>query len=104
LQDIIKEIINMDKEARIKMEAAESIRASSDDDIAASVQDMRASYMQEARHRIQTSIDTERHLADQKFEDDHCRLTEAGKRIDREYAVNKDAWIKEIYERVTKHS
>lgn len=101
MQDLLKQIVDMDQEARRITEAAQQEKINSEKEIAAKREQIRQQYMMKARKRIEGNEPKERAAAEADWEIINKKNEEISKKLDALYAENGDRWVAEIVARVT---
>ena len=101
MQDLMKQIIEMDRKARQITEAAQKEKVDSEKEIQESREQIRQRYLEEARKRIAKNEPKERAAAQQAFEEARKRSDLLSEKLDRLYKEKGDLWVDEIVARVT---
>lgn len=101
MQDLMKQIIEMDRKARQITEAAQKEKVDSEKEIQESREQIRQRYLEEARKRIAKNEPKERAAAQQAFEEARKRNDLLSEKLDRLHREKGDLWVDEIVARVT---
>jgi len=101
LQDLLKQIVEMDKKAREITDAAQREKIDSEKDVVRSREDIRKKYLEEARSHIKKNEPQERAIAEAEWLETKKRNEELSRGLDRLYSENGDKWVNEITARVT---
>lgn len=102
MQDMIKRIVDMDKRARELTEEARSRRAGSTEAVARKKEEVRKNYIDLAQKRIEAIERSEMRDAQEYWEEIEAKHAGIADRLDLAYEENKDEWVSELVERVTK--
>ncbi len=100
MQDLMKQIINMDQKARQITEAAQHEKVDSTKEIEKRREEIRQKYMDEARRRIAKNEPKERAAAEAVWEQKKQHSDELAARLDQMYREKGDQWVKQIVSRV----
>ncbi len=101
MQDLLKQIVEMDKKAREITDAAQREKIDSEKDVVRSREDIRKKYLEEARSHIKKNEPQERAIAEAEWLETKKRNEELSRGLDRLYSENGDKWVNEITARVT---
>ncbi|HCR44213.1 MAG TPA: hypothetical protein DIV41_06495 [Ruminococcaceae bacterium] len=101
MQDLLKQIVEMDKKAREITDAAQREKIDSEKDVVRSREDIRKKYLEEARRRIAANEPKERAVAEAEWLKAKKRDEMLSQKLDRLYSENGDKWVEEITARVT---
>lgn len=101
MQDLLKQIVEMDKKAREITDAAQREKIDSEKDIAKSRDEIRNSYLARARRRIAENEPKEREAAEAEWQKVKKRNVLLSQNLDNLYSENGDKWVSEITARVT---
>lgn len=101
MQDLMKQIIEMDRKARKITEAAQQEKVNSEKDIQKNREEMRRKYLEEARKRIAINEPLERAAMEQTWEELKSRNAVLSENLDRLFSEKGDGWVSEIVKRVT---
>lgn len=100
MQNLLKQIIEMDQKAREITESAQQEKADSVKEIAQRKEEIRSSYLEKARARIAENEPLERAAAEKEWQEKNSKNEILLKKINDLYAANGDGWVKEITERI----
>lgn len=100
MKDTIKQIVEMDRRAREITEAAQQERVSSEQEIAKRCDELRRSYLEKAKHRIQVNEPEERAAAEADWKEKEAHLTALLQKMEEQYAANAERWASELTARV----
>jgi galactokinase/mevalonate kinase-like predicted kinase len=100
MQDLMKQIIEMDRKARQITEAAQREKVDSGKEIQKSRDEIRQKYLAEARRRIAANEPKERAAAEAVWEEKKKRSEENSNHLDQLYRENGDRWVEQIVARV----
>ncbi len=100
MQDIVRQIVDMDRKAREATEAVQLERVNSEREIAEKRVRMRAEYLEEARKTIPQNVSEERKAAQEKWEVVERRNAALSQQMDELYSQKGDEWVKAIVTRV----
>ena len=101
MQDLMEQIIEMDRKARQIMEAAQKEKAESKEEIQQKREQIRQKYLEEARKRIAKNEPKERAAAQQAFEEAKKKSALLSENLEKLYREKGDLWVDEIVARVT---
>ena len=93
MQNMIKEIVDMDRRAREITEAAQQEKINSEKQI-------REEYLTKARERIALNEPKEREAAEEAWRAVEARQNEISAKLDAQYAEHGDHWAAELAKRV----
>ena len=100
MQDIIKQIVDMDRKAREATEAVQQERVNSEREIAEKRVTLRTEYLEQARQTIPQNVSEERKAAQNKWENVERKNIALSQQLDELYSKNGDQWIKTLVARV----
>ena len=98
MQNMVKEIVDMDRRAREITEAAQQEKINSEKEVAAKREEIREDYLKRARERINEP--KEREAAENAWKLVQARQNEISAQLDAQYAENADRWAQELAKRV----
>lgn len=101
MQDLIKQIVDMDKKAREITEAAQQEKEDSEKEIAATREKIRNDYLARARKRIALNKPQEQAAADAAWQEKQKKYAEISEQLDGLYGEKGDLWVRTIVTRVT---
>ncbi len=100
MQDLVKQIVEMDRKARQITDAAQMEKVSSEKEIAERREQIRNDYIARARKRISMNEPNERAAAEADWEEKKKKYAELSRKLDELYSQKGDEWVKEIVARV----
>lgn len=100
MQNMIKQIVEMDQKAQQITENAQQEKLNSEKKLAAMRDRLREEYLQRARRRIGLNEPQERAAAEEKWKETSSRLQETAKQLDNTYAEKGDLWVETLTNRV----
>lgn len=100
MQDLMKQIIDMDRKARQITEAAQREKVDSAKEIQKKRDEIRQKYLEEARKRIAKNEPKERAAAEAIWETKKKQSEEAADHLDQLYRENGDRWVDQIVAKV----
>jgi len=100
MEDLIKQIVDMDRKAREITDAAQMEKVNSEKEVAAKREQIRNEYLERARRRIALNEPKERAAAEKEWKEKEKRNEVLFQKLDKLYAENGDKWVKEMVERV----
>lgn len=100
MQDLMKQIIDMDRKARQITEAAQREKVDSEKGIQKKRDEIRQKYLEEARKRIAKNEPKERAAAEAVWAEKKKQSEEAASRLDQLYRENGDRWVDQIVAKV----
>jgi predicted ABC-class ATPase len=100
MQDLVKQIVEMDRKARQITEAAQMEKVRSEKEIAERRQQILNDYIERARKRISINEPTERAAAEADWEEKKKKYAELSRKLDELYSQKGDEWVTEIVARV----
>ncbi|QEY34253.1 hypothetical protein FL966_03845 [Caproiciproducens galactitolivorans] len=100
MEDLIKQIVDMDRKAREITDAAQMEKVNSEKEVAAKREQIRNEYLERARRRIALNEPKEREAAEKEWKEKEKKNEFIFQKLDKLYTENGDKWVKEIVERV----
>lgn len=100
MQNLIKEIVDMDKKAREITDAAQAEKINSEKETAQKRMQIRQDYLSRARQRIKKNEPIEREAAETAWKEKAAYYKQISEKLDKTYAENIDRWVEEIVNRV----
>ena len=100
MQNMIKQIVEMDQKAQQITENAQQEKLNSEKKVSAMRDTIREEYLQRARRRISWNEPQERAAAEEKWKETQNRLQEVSRHLDAVYAEKGDEWVKMLTDRV----
>jgi len=101
MQDLVKQIVDMDRKAREITDAAQLEKVSSGKEIAEKREQIRNDYLERARKRISINEPTERAAAELEWEEKKKKYSDLSQKLDELYSKMGDEWVNTIVARVT---
>lgn len=99
MNDVIKDLIQMDRKAMETVEAAKAKQAEFKSQLAAEKEKIQSEYAQKVESQIKTlQTEAEANLQ-QQFKDIEARYHNAVEILDKKFGESKDQWIDEIADR-----
>ncbi|HIY27745.1 MAG TPA: hypothetical protein H9679_01790 [Firmicutes bacterium] len=100
MQNMVKQIVDMDRKAREITDAAQLEKVQTEKDIVKKREDIRAEYLKRARHRIAMNEPQERAAAEEAWKVSVKKYQELAQNLDEAYANQSAQWIQELVSRV----
>ena len=100
MQNMIKEIVDMDRRAREITEAAQQEKSTPRRRSTESAKQIREEYLTKARERIALNEPKEREAAEEAWRAVEARQNEISAKLDAQYAEHGDHWAAELAKRV----
>ena len=100
MQDMIQQIVEMDRKAREITDAAQQEKVHSEKEIAKRREEIRTEYLAKARRRIALNEPQERAAAEKAWERASRHYEEVSHALDERYQMMGDRWVQEIVARV----
>ncbi len=100
MQNMVKQIVDMDRKAREITDAAQLEKVQTEKDIAKKREDIRASYLERARRRIALNEPKERAAAEEQWQQTAEKYEALSRQLDESYRKNSDQWVQELVSRV----
>ena len=100
MQNMIKEIVDMDRKAREITDAAQLEKVNSEKEITARREDIREQFLARARKRITLNEPQERAAAEAAWKAVEVKNKERAERLDGLYQEKGDEWVRTIVARV----
>ncbi len=101
MQDLIKQIVDMDRKAKEITDAAQIEKISSEKEVVAKREQIRNDYLERARKRIAINEPNERAAAETGWEEKKKKYDEISQKLDELYKAKGDEWVSAIVARVT---
>lgn len=101
MEDLIKQIVDMDRKAREITDAAQMEKISSEKEIVERREQIRNDYLARARKRITLNEPNERAAAEAVWEEKKNKYNEISQKLDELYNKKGDEWVNAIVARVT---
>lgn len=100
MQDLIKQIVEMDRKAREITDAAQLEKVSSEKEVAQKREQIRNDYLERARKRIALNEPNERAAAEADWDEKKKKIAELSEKLDALYTKNGDKWVNSIVARI----
>lgn len=100
MQDLMKQIIDMDRKARQITETAQREKVDSEKEVQKRREEIRQKYLEEAHRRIAKNEPKERAAAEALWEEKRKQNQAAADRLEQLYREKKDRWVDQIVARV----
>ena len=100
MQDLMKQIVEMDRNAREITDSAQLEKVNSEKEILKKREQIRTEYLEKARKRIALNEPKERATAEAAWKIEKEKSVKLSKHLDDLYRENGDHWVEEILERV----
>lgn len=100
MEDVIKQIIDMDRKAQQTTEAAQREKLTCEQEIEEKVRALREDYLQKARRRIRINSEMDRTMMNQKWEKCKTHYDEQASVLEQAYNDHHDEWVEQIVQRV----
>ena len=100
MQDIVKQIVDMDRKAREITAAVEQDRLNSETELAPTRVELRAEYLAKAREAIPSSESQERAAAEKEWEIVAKKHADLSRELDELYSKKGDEWVNNIVAQV----
>jgi len=100
MQDMVKQIVDMDRKAREITDAAQLEKVNSEKEVAQKRDEIRAEYLERARKRISLNEPKERAAAEVEWKTVMQKNTVLSQSMDNLYSEKGDEWVKKIIARV----
>ncbi len=100
MQDMVKQIVEMDRKAREITDAAQLEKVNSEKEVAKKREEIREEYLDRARKRIALNEPAERAAAEANWEKVKERYVQVSKELDERYAEKGGEWVSSIVARV----
>ena len=100
MQNMVKEIVDMDRRAREITEAAQQEKINSEKEVAAKREEIREDYLKRARERIALNEPKEREAAENAWKLVQARQNEISAQLDAQDAEKAARWAQEWAKRV----
>lgn len=100
MQDLLKQIVDMDRKAREITDAAQMEKISSEKEVVEKREQIRSEYLARARKRIATNEPQERAAAEASWEEKKKKNAGLAQELDRLYEEKGAGWVNAIVSRV----
>lgn len=99
MEDMIKRIIEMDRQARRITEQAQSAKLNSTAAIEKKKQKLRQEYLAQARAQVEQNNLAEQNAAARDWEKIQEQYRRRAQQLDEKFAANREKWVEELFER-----
>lgn len=100
MQEIINQIIEIDKKAQAMTDEALSMKKKAESDIKNEIDALHDKYMQRANRRIKVTSDTEQKFLEETLQSIKAKYENKKSNLNEDYEKNHTLWAGEIYKRV----
>ena len=100
MQDLMKQIVDLDRQAREITDSAQKEKVDSEKEIVTKREQLRNDYLEQARKKIAENEPKERAAAEAEWQEKNKKNVEISKKLDDLYREKGDQWISEIVQRV----
>lgn len=100
MQDMVKQIVDMDRKAREITDAAQMDKINSEKEVQAKREEIREQYLEKARARIALNEPQERAAAEKAWKEVQKHNDEVSQKLDDLYREKGEQWISAITARV----
>lgn len=100
MKDMIKEIVDIDREAQKITDEAQQEKLNSAEEIAQKREEIRTAYLDRARKRIAKNEPAERAAAEEEWAKTKAHYDAVRDKMEKDYQQNGDRWVKELVGRV----
>ena len=101
MQDMVKQIVDMDRKAREITDEALLEKINSEKEVVKKREEIRSEYLEKARKRIALNEPAERAAAEAAWEITKQKNEALSQKLDELYAQKGEEWIRTIVEKVT---
>ncbi|MCH4239800.1 MAG: hypothetical protein LKF71_06000 [Oscillospiraceae bacterium] len=100
MKDMIKEIVDIDREAQQITDEAQQEKLNSTEEVAKRREEIRATYLSRARKRIAKNEPVERAAAEKNWAATEKHYSEVRQKMESNYTAHGDEWVKALVSRV----
>ena len=100
MQDMISQLIEMDKKAREVTEQVQKDKIASQNEVVSMCEKIRSEYLDRARTRLKTNEKIEKEVAEQEWKKIQSKHIQISERLDKNYNKHCDDWVTAIVNRV----
>lgn len=101
MQNLIKQIVEMDHKAREITDQAQRNKVDTEKEISEKREEIRKNYLEEARRRIAANEPKERAAAEKDWKEVQKKYDALSDTLDRMYKEHGDEWVRKIVEQAT---
>ena len=99
MEDMIKRIVEMDRQARQITEQAQSAKLNSTAAIEKKKQKLRDEYFVQAQAQVEQNNEAEQAAAKTDWEKIQQQYSRRAQKLDEKFAANREKWVNELFER-----
>ena len=99
MEDMIKRIVEMDRQARQITEQAQSAKLNSTAAIEKKKQKLRDEYFVQAQAQVEQNNEAEQAAAKKDWEKIQQQYSRRAQKLDEKFAANREKWVNELFER-----
>lgn len=100
MQNLIKQIVEMDQKARAITDSAQKEKIDSEKEVSRRREEIRKNYLEKARQRIAENEPVERAAAEKAWVEKNKKNEVLLKQMNDLYAKNGDKWVSDITDRI----
>lgn len=100
MQNLMKQIVDMDREARSITDSAQKEKVDSEKEVAERREEIRKKYLEEARERVAENEPLEREASEKEWKEKNSKNEVIMKKMNDLYAEKGNQWVSEITERI----
>lgn len=99
MEDMIKRIIEMDRQARRMTEQAQSAKLNSAAAIEKKKQKLRDEYLAQARAQVEQNNEAEQDAANRDWDRIQQRYSRQAQKLDEQFAAHREEWVAQLFKR-----
>ena len=99
MEDMIKRIIEMDRQARRMTEQAQSAKLNSAAAIEKKKQKLRDEYLAQARAQVEQNNEAEQDAATRDWDRIQQRYSQQAQKLDEQFAAHREEWVAQLFKR-----
>ena len=100
MQDLMKQIVELDRQAREITDSAQKEKVDSEKEVVRKREQIRNGYLEQARKKIAENEPKERAAAEAEWQEKNKKNLEISKKLDDLYREKGDQWVSEIVQKV----
>lgn len=100
MQDLMKQIVDLDRQAREITDSAQKEKVDSEKEVVKKREQLRNDYLEQARKKISENEPKERAVAEAEWQEKNKKNLELSKDLDDLYREKGDQWVAEIMQKV----
>lgn len=100
MQNLMKQIVEMDRKARAITDSAQKEKVNSEKEVSKRREEIRNKYLEEARHRVAENEPLEREAAEKVWQEKNQRNEVLLKKMNDLYAEKGSEWVAQITDRI----